>query len=90
MRAVETKTAEQSQYTLEQVARRIEDMRERHVWGRLIVQLQDGVIVRLVREESEVPERATTTPRSPAGVIREISEIAPESTTDLRETFIGP
>ncbi len=69
---------------LEQVARPIEDMRERRVWGRLIVQMQDGVIVRLVREESEVPERATASPRSPAGVIKEISEMVPESTTDLR------
>ena len=53
MRAVETKTAEQHQYTLEQLSQRIDDMRTRRVWGRFIVHFQDGAIVRLVREESE-------------------------------------
>ena len=48
--------AEQNQYTLEDVARRIKDMKERRVWGRLIVQFRDGSIVKLIREESEVPE----------------------------------
>ena len=50
---VETKTAEQHQYTLEQLSQRIDDMRTRRVWGRFIVHFQDGVIVRLTREENE-------------------------------------
>ena len=46
----------QSQYTVEQVAQRLDDMRKRRVWGKLVVQLQDGMMVRMTREESDLPE----------------------------------
>ncbi len=41
------------QVTNDQLLRRLVDMRDRCVWGRLVLHIQDGVIVRLTREESE-------------------------------------
>ena len=41
------------QVTNDQLIRRLDDMRDRCVWGRLVLHIQDGVIVRLTREESE-------------------------------------
>ena len=41
------------QVTNDQLLHRLDDMRDRRVWGRLVVHIQDGVVVRLTREESE-------------------------------------
>ena len=41
------------QVTKDQLLRRLDDMRDRCVWGRLVLHIQEGVIVRLTREESE-------------------------------------
>ena len=41
------------QVTNDQLLRRLDDMRDRCVWGRLVVHIQDGVVVRLTREENE-------------------------------------
>ena len=41
------------QVTNAQLLHRLDDMRDRCVWGRLVLHIQDGVIVRLTREENE-------------------------------------
>ena len=41
------------QVTHDQLLRRLDDMRDRRVWGRLVLHIQEGVVVRLTREENE-------------------------------------